>query len=132
MANNQKQVSGWTGWVYFAGFMLIISGFLQMIDGLVSLLDPKFYVVANNALIAFNYHTWGFVDLFVGLFVLLAGMAVIGGHAWGRFVAIFLAILSTFAHFAFIPAYPIWSILMIVVNVLVIFALTVHGQETEV
>jgi hypothetical protein len=130
MANNDKQVTGWAGWVFFAGFMMLITGFLQMVAGLTALLDHKYYVVTNKALLVFNFNTWGWIDLIVGLFVLLAGMAVVGGHAWGRIVGVFLAILTIIANFAFIAAYPLWSIIVIIVSALIIYALTVHGNET--
>ncbi len=130
--NNGKQVTGWVGWIYFAGFMMLITGILQMIAGLAALLNDKFYVVGQENLLVFDYTTWGWIHLLVGLVVMLAGTAVISGHAWGRIVAVLLAIFSIIANFVFIDAYPIWSIIVIVVDILIIYALTVHGSETEV
>lgn len=129
--NNGKQVTGWVGWVYFAGFMMLITGILQMIAGLTALLDDKFYVATQRNLLAFDFTTWGWIHLVVGLVILLAGMAVISGHLWGRMVAVILAVLSAVINFVFIPAYPIWSIVVIIVDVLIIYALTIHGGETE-
>ena len=48
---------------------------------------------------------------------------------WAATVAIFLAMLSAIANFFFIPYYPFWSILIIVLDVLVIWALAVYGGE---
>lgn len=129
--NNRKQVTGWVGWIYFAGFMMLITGILQMIAGLTALLNDKFYVVTEQNILAFNFTTWGWIHLLVGLIVMLAGTAVIAGSFWGRIVAVFLATLSIIANFAFISSYPIWSTIVIVIDVLIIYALTVHGSEVE-
>lgn len=130
--NNKPEITGWVGWIYFAGFLMIVSGILQMISGLTALLNDKFYVATAQNLLAFDITTWGWVHLLFGLFVVLAGTAVIGGHVWGRLVAIVLAMLGIIAQFAFLSAYPFWAILMIIVNFLVLYALTVHGEEVEV
>lgn len=131
MAKSTNEVSGWVGWVYFAGFMMLIMGILEMISGLVALLKDTYFVVGASNLLVFDYTTWGWVHLLIGLVVMMAGSAVISGRMWGRVVAIVLAVFSTIANFAFISAYPIWSVIVIVVNVLIIYALTVHGNETE-
>lgn len=129
--NNSNQVTGWVGWIYFAGFMMLITGILQMIAGLTALLNDKFYVVTEQNILAFNFTTWGWIHLLVGLIVMLAGTAVIAGSLWGRIVAVFLATLSIIANFAFISSYPIWSTIVIVIDVLIIYALTVHGSEVK-
>ena len=72
---------------------------------------------------------WGWIDLVLGVIVIAAGNAVINGRLWGRLFAILLAMLSIVANFAFISAYPIWSIIVMIVDVFIIFALTVHGDE---
>lgn len=132
MANNQdREVTGWVGWIYFAGFMMFIAGIFQMIAGLTALLDKTYYAVGEKSLVVFNFATWGWIHLLLGLVVLLAGMAVLSGHFWGRVVAVFLAMFAIVVNFAFVAAYPIWSIIAIVVNALIIYALTVHGSEVE-
>ena len=128
MANN-RQVTGWVGWVYFAGFMMVIMGILQMISGLTALLNDKFFLVNQERLIAFDFTTWGWIQLVMGLIVMMAGSAVVSGQMWGRVIGVILAVLSIIANFAFIAAYPIWSGIVIAVDVLIIYALTVHGSE---
>ena len=132
MANNRREVTGWVGWIYFAGFMMIIMGILQSIAGLAALLNDKYYLVRSEQLIAFDFTTWGWIHLLMGIIIMIAGTSVINGHLFGRIVAIFLAMLSIIANFAFLSAYPIWSILVIPIDVLVIYALTVHGDEVRV
>jgi len=127
--NNGNEVTGWAGWVSFSGFLLIVMGILEMISGLTALLNDKFYVASGTTLVTFDITTWGWIHLLLGLIVMMAGMAVLSGHVWGRVVAIFLAMLSIIANFGFIKAYPFWSIIAITIDVLIIYALTVHGRE---
>lgn len=130
--NNGNDISGWVGWVYFAGFLMVVMGILQAIAGLTALLRNTYFLVGKSSLVVFNYTTWGWIHLILGIVILMAGTAVINGRFWGRLVAIFLAMISLIANFVFIAAYPWWSIIAIVIDVLIIYALTVHGNETEV
>lgn len=127
--NNTTEPTGWVGWIYFAGIMMIIAGIFAMISGFTALLNDTYYLVRNDNLVVFDFTTWGWIHLILGLVVLMAGMSVMSGHLWGRIVAVFLATLGIIVHFAFMAAFPLWSIIGIIVNVLVIYALTVHGDE---
>lgn len=132
MAQNvETRSSGWTGWIYFAGIMMIITGLLQLVAGLTALLNDQFYVVGPGGLAIFDVTTWGWVHLFAGIIVMMAGSAVLSGHQWGRVIAIILAILSFIANFMFIPAYPIWSIIVMVIDVFLLYALTVKWDEAQ-
>ena len=125
----KKQPTGWVGWVYFASAMMVLAGSLQVIAGLVAIFKDDFYVVGQNALIAFNYTTWGWIHLLLGLLIFGAGLAVAAGSTWGRVVGVFLAILGVIANLTFLVAFPIWSIIGIIINGFVIYALTLHGDE---
>src|ERR1700712_5071063 len=127
--NEPNQVSAWTGWVFFAGFMMILSGFFQAIAGLTALLRPTWYVTTSSHLLVFNYPAWGWIDLVFGFVILMAGLSVLHGSTWARIVGVIMAGLSAVASLAFVSAYPIWSIIIILIDVLVIYALTVHGGE---
>lgn len=128
---SQTKPTGWTGWVYFAGAMMLLLGGLQALSGLVGIFKDTFYVVGQSALVAFSYTTWGWINLIVGILIFLAGLAVMNGSAWGRVIGVFLAVLSAVANVAFLPSYPIWSVIALLVDLMVIFALTVHGAEVR-
>jgi hypothetical protein len=130
MASNGRQVTGWAGWVYFAGFLMVLMGIFEIINGLAALLNDKYFLVRNNNLVVFDYTTWGWIHLVLGIVVLMAGMAVINGRLWGRLFAVLLAILSFVANFTFIAAYPFWSVTIMTIDLFIIYALTVHGSET--
>jgi len=127
---NDPEPTGWTGWVVFASFMMLLVGSFQAIQGLVALFDDGFYLVRENGLVVdVNYNVWGTVHLLIGVLLMLAGAGVLTGNIVARTVGVILAGLSALANMAFIGAYPFWSILIITVDVLVIYALTVHGRE---
>lgn len=126
-----SQSNSWTGWIYFAGFLMIIRGLLEGVFGLVALLKDTYFVVGKESLVVFDYTTWGWLHLLAGLFILWAGMALINGSRWARLVAIFLAGISVIGNLLFINAYPFWSIFAVVVDLIIIYALTVHGDEVS-
>ena len=129
---NQPDPTGWTGWIVFASFMMFLVGAFQAIQGLVALFDDGFYLVRENGLVVdVNYNVWGTIHLIVGILLILSGAGVLTGNLAARTVGVILAGLSALANLVFIEAYPLWSILIITVDVLVIYALTVHGRELK-
>jgi hypothetical protein len=126
----ESAITGWVGWVFFAGAMLLMTGVFQAIDGLVALLKDKLYVVRPNGLVVnVDYAAWGWTHLLIGVLLVLVGFAVMAGQTWAQLAAIVLAVLSAIVNFAFIPAYPAWSLLIITLDVVVIYALAAHGDE---
>jgi hypothetical protein len=121
--------SGWVGWVIFAGAIMVINGAFNFIDGLVALFNDDWYGQRASALLAFNYTTWGWLLIIFGLVALFAGFGVLAGQTWARAVGVIMALANAVAHLAFIGANPVWSVLVITLDVVVIYALTVHGRE---
>jgi hypothetical protein len=122
--------TGWVGWVAFAGVMMILAGVFQAIDGLIALFNDELYVVRPSGLVIdVDYTAWGWTHLLLGVLLIAAGSAVFSGRVWGRTLGVVAALLSAIVNFAFIPAYPVWSLLIITVDVLVIYALIAHGGE---
>jgi hypothetical protein len=131
MAVAEKQVSNWTGWVFFAGIMMILSGFFEIIAGLTALLRHSWYLVTSSHLLVFNYTSWGWIDLAFGLLILLAGISVLHGSTWARVVGVILASLSAVGSLASVNSYPLWSLVIITIDLLVVYALVVHGGELK-
>jgi hypothetical protein len=118
-----------TGVIVFAATMMILVGIFHAIDGLVALFDNNFYVVARAYTFQLDTTSWGWIHLVLGVVVAFAGWGLLSGRTWARAVAITLAALSAIANFLFIPYYPLWSIIAIVVDVFVIWAVAAHGRE---
>ena len=109
--------------------MLVVVGILEAFEGLVALLRPSYYLVTKSGLAVLTYTSWGWIEVILGVFVLAAGFAILNGSLWGRVVGVVLASLSFIANLMFLNAYPLWSIIVMVVDVLIIYALVVHGAE---
>lgn len=126
----EPQTTGWVGWIVFAGVMMLILGIFHAFQGLIALFQHDYYLVAENGLtIHVNYTGWGWTHLIFGIVVVAAGAALLVGQMWARVVAVVLAVLSAVVNAGFLAAYPVWSAIMIAVDILVIWALTVHGSE---
>ena len=120
--------SRWTGLVVFAAFMMWLLGFFQAIAGLAAIVNDDYYKVATaRLLIVSNYTTWGWIHLVLGVLIFLAGIGVMSGNPLARGVGVGLAGLSAISALAFSAAAPVWAVVVIVVDVLIIYALTVHG-----
>jgi hypothetical protein len=124
--------TAWVGWIMFAGVMMIMLGVFEAIEGLVAIFNDEYYLVAGRDLIvSVDYTTWGWVHLLLGIVIIAAGLGVMVGQMWARLVGIILAVLSAVVNIAFLAAYPVWSTIVITIDVLVIYALTVHGREAK-
>jgi len=124
--------TGWAGWVVFGGVMLIMVGAFQAIEGLVALFDDGFYLVRPGGLVVdVNYNTWGWIHLLIGVVAVLAGLGLLSGNMVARIVGVAVAAFSALVNFAFVSAQPVWSIIMITIDVLVIYAIIAHGRELK-
>jgi hypothetical protein len=85
--------------------------------------------VSPNYVISWDATVWGWIHLLLGIIVVLAGFALMQGATWARIVGIILVGLSAIANFAFIPYYPVWSILIVALDVVVLWALIAHGRD---
>lgn len=120
----------WLGWITFAGVMMILLGLFQAVEGLVAIVNDDYYLAAGDDLIvSLDYTTWGWVHLLLAVIVAAAGVGVMAGQMWARVVGVLVAALSAIANVGFLAAYPVGSTIIITIDVLVIYALTVHGQE---
>jgi hypothetical protein len=72
---------------------------------------------------------WGWIHLAIGVVAVLAGVGLFTGNLAARMVGVVVAGISLLANFLFLPAYPIWALSIMAVDVLVIWALIVHGGE---
>ncbi|HET6791811.1 MAG TPA: hypothetical protein VFI35_09540 [Actinomycetota bacterium] len=117
------------GFTMFAAIMLMINGSFQLIAGLAGIFENDFYVRTPNYLLEFDASVWGWVHLIWGVLVLIGGLGLLTASLWGRTLGVIAAAGSALTAFAFIPLYPVWSVVVISVDVTVIWALTAHGRD---
>jgi hypothetical protein len=78
-----------------------------------------------------DFTAWGWTHMLIGVVAVGAGLGVLMGQMWARVVGIVIAVISALANIAFLSAYPVWSTIIIAMDVLVIYALAVHGREVK-
>jgi hypothetical protein len=129
----RAEATRWVGMVVFGGVMLTLTGGFQIMQGFVAILrDDYFYVTRNGLLINVDYTAWGWTHLILGLIAVGTGIGVLAGQMWARVAGIIIAVLGALVNMAFLSAYPIWCTIIIATDVLVIYALTMHGSEVKI
>lgn len=124
----EPPVSGWAvAGITFAGCILTMVGVFQIIAGLTAILDDQFFVVARNYTFDVDTTVWGWLHLILGVLLVITAFGLFARSAWAGVTAIMLAMLSAVLNFFFIPYYPVWSIVVIALDVWVIWALTRPG-----
>ncbi|HET8989379.1 MAG TPA: hypothetical protein VFN43_12765 [Humibacillus sp.] len=108
----------------FAACVMLIAGIFQAVEGLAALINGTDFLVAGAKYVfTFNASTWGWIHLILGILIAVAGAAILTGNIVARSLGIGLAVLSAIANFLWLPYYPIWAILVIALNILVIWGL---------
>lgn len=118
----------WTGRA-LAGTLMVISGVLSFLVGLAAITRGHFFTYHANYAYHWNVTSWGWTELAIGVVVFAAGVCVFLGMMWARIVGVIFAVLSGTASFLFIPYYPLWSLIVIAVDVFMIWALMTSGPR---
>jgi len=127
-AEPSEHVSGFAvGGIWFAASVMTLIGAFSIVGGLAAVINDKFFVVTRNYAFDLDVSAWGWIHLVLGILVFACGIGLFRRSAWAGVTGIFLAMLSAFANFFFIPYYPFWSLLLIALDVWVIWALTRPG-----
>jgi hypothetical protein len=133
--NTQVQAGGASdsaiGLAFFAATMMIMAGVFQAIVGLIALVNDTFYVVGEEWVFQFDITAWGWVHLAFGALLIVAGIFLFKGATWARWTAVVLAGLSAVVNFMWLPYYPLWSVIVIAIDVAIIWALTAHGRAID-
>jgi hypothetical protein len=130
--SRRREPTAWVGFVVFGGIMMLMMGSFQVIEGLVALFRDNYYLVTRNGLLlTMDYTAWGWTHLIIGLIAVGTAFGVLMGQMWARVVGIIIALISALANIAFLSAYPLWSTIIIAIDILVIYALAVHGREVK-
>jgi hypothetical protein len=116
----------YSGWIAFAGVMMLILGSLDAFWGLAGILNDEIVVVGGNGALIFDVTTWGWVHLILGSVVALTGLGLISGNSAARVAGIFFLSISAVAQIVWFPAAPLWAFLMIILDTVIIYQLTVN------
>jgi hypothetical protein len=122
----QGEYTSSPGWALFVAAYLVIAGVLNIVWGIVAL-DNKSYFTSGGLLWS-ELNTWGWIAIIVGAIQILGSMLVAARRAGGAVIAGFLAFFGIMLNFLSIGAYPVWSVIMLVVDAMIIWAVTVHSD----
>jgi hypothetical protein len=129
MASTQT-VSPWAhGIAVFAGLVMIIGGAFQALEGLAAVVNDEWLVVRPEYVFAFDLTVWGVIHLLIGLALLVIGVSLLRGQTWARVAGMVVAVISAIMNFVFLPFSPLWAILIIAVDMLVIWALASYLRQ---
>ena len=117
-----------SGWVTFAGVLLVLSGTLDVIYGIAAIGNSKFFN-QNAEYIFSNLKTWGWITLALGIFQILAAGSLWRGGMFGRIIGIAAALLAAIGALLSIPAYPFWSLAIFALSIVIIHQISAHGTE---
>ena len=121
------------GWIGFAGILMVLVGGIDFIQGLIGLFDDDYYVVTASGFLAFDLTGWGWIMVIWGVLLVLAGLGLLAGEAWARWFAIVVVSLNFIAELGFLgnSQYPLWSLTVIALNIIVLYALTARWSESQ-
>ena len=125
MATAPRERTG-TGWLTYAGVMLIVAGFLDIINGLWAL--DRSDTRSNLLLYADKLGGWGWFYLILGIVLVLAGIGVFYAAQWARWTGIIVASVAVVANALWVFVFPVQSLILIFLATLVIYALVVYGE----
>jgi hypothetical protein len=121
----------WVGWIAFAAIMMFIVGGFNMIDGLAGIFKSEVFVTTSKGILVFDVTAWGWIHLVLGALQILVAWYLLRGAMWARMTAVALLALNAIEQLAFLGAYPFWASIIIILDVVVIWAIIVHGDETR-
>jgi hypothetical protein len=132
LAESPPEPTAWAGWIVFASMMMIMLGAFQAIAGIVALFNDGYYaVVPGRLVVSVDYTAWGWAHLLIGAVAVGTAVGLLTGQMWARVLGMGVAVVSALVNLAFVPAAPLWAIAMITLDVILIFAIAVHGAEMK-
>ena len=120
-----------SGWAAFAGIVLLMVGAFNVIFGLTAIFEDETLTAVGGRVIVWDITTWGWIHLVFGLVQVLAGLGLFAAREWARWAAIVFAMLNAIGQVAFITVFPLWTILVITLDLIVIYQLTARWERDE-
>lgn len=133
MASYDTSSGAWTGWIAFASIVLVIVGSIDMIQGFFAIIEDDYVAATPEGLAIIDVTGWGWFTLLWGALLLLAGLALLGGAGWARWLAIIGVSFGAIAQMGFLAnypqAYPLWNITILTLQIVVLYALVAKWGE---
>ena len=125
--------AGSNGWIAFAAIILFLNGMFGALYGLAAILNDKVVTVGGGTgVTVWDFTGWGWIQLVIGIVMAIVAVGLFTGNGAARWLAVFMAMLSALAQFGIISAFPLWAILVIVLDVVVIYQLVARWEPEGV
>ncbi|MGV9825020.1 MULTISPECIES: DUF7144 family membrane protein [unclassified Gordonia (in: high G+C Gram-positive bacteria)] len=122
----------WAGGLSIAAAaILLIVGILEFFQGVSAVAADNLFVVGPNYIYKFNLTTWGWIHIVIGVIIAITGLMLFFGSTLARVLAVVFLALSVIANFLWIPYYPWWSITLIALALVGIWAVSVWDTDEE-
>ena len=121
----------WSGWILFAAVMMGLMGAYNVLQGLAAIFSSEYYAVSDDELLIFDFTAWGIVTLAWGVVLLATAAGLYSGRPAARWAALAVVVTNAVAQSAFLAAFPLWSVIVIGLSVVVVFALTVRWDLAQ-
>lgn len=121
----------WTGWVGFAAIMMAFIGALTFFEGLIAIIRDNYYVVTRQQVFLFDVSTWGWIMLLWGILLFVAALGLAAKSGWARWFTIVVLLINLLSQLSWLgnSGYPLWSLTIVALEIVVLFALTVRWNE---
>ena len=122
----------WSGWISFAGLMMVIIGGLDFFEGLIAVIRDQYYVVTPAQIVVFDLTTWGWIMIIWGIVLVFAGFGLLSGATWARWFSIVVLSLNIIAQLGFVGSsqYPLWALTVLALTAVVLYALIVRWNDS--
>jgi hypothetical protein len=117
-----------SGWAIFSGIILAMNGFFAVMYGLAAILNDEVVKVGGKGVVVLDFTTWGWVTLILGTIMSLTGIGLLLGNGAARWFGVAFTFLHAIASFATVSAFPLWGILVITLDVVIIYQLIVNWR----
>jgi hypothetical protein len=118
----------WSGWIFFAGLVIIIVGAMDVLQGFVAIVKDEYVVATSKGIAILDVTAWGWATLIWGVLLILVALGLMGGAGWARWLAIIGVAVNAIQQMAFMAnypqAYPLWNLIIVALNIVVLYALT--------
>lgn len=123
--------TAWSGWVGFAGWLMVLVGVIDFFEGLIAIIRGQYYLATANQIVVFNTTTWGWLTLLGGIVLLLVGYGLLMRASWARWVAIIAISVNLIGQLGFLGSatYPLWALTVVGLTFVILYALIVRWNE---
>jgi hypothetical protein len=113
-----------SGWLTFAAVILVFAGIMKIFDSIWAFRTDG---TLKDATLGSNVHSYGVWWLLIGILLIVAGFAVLQRSQLARWFGVFAAVVAAVGSLAWMPFFPVWALVYVLISVLVIYALCAHG-----